>query len=375
MSESWRIGILFSRSGVTGATESEHFRGAALAVEEINRAGGVLGLPVEPVAYDPGATPAGYRAAADRLLGTDGVNVIFGCSTSSCRKAVLPAVERRNGLLWYPSLYEGFEYSPNVIYTGAVPNQLVYQLAAWMAREHGPRVACIGSDYIYPREMNRVMRDVAERLGGGIALERYVSMEADAATVGEAVAALGRIEADWIFSTVVGEPALDFHRALADAGPRRPPVASLTLDENMMRRVGPGACEGLVNAATYLATIATEANERFVAAYRARFGAEAVTGWYSASSYAQVHLFARALEAAGSLDTQRLVEASLGLACDTPEGRILIEPENQHAWLTPRIGIARGDGLFEIVWEARAPIRPDPYLTESPAPGSAWIAD
>ena len=100
-----------------------------------------------------------------------------------------------------------------------------------------------------------------------------------------------------------------------------------------------------------------------------------MTGWYSASSYAQVHLFARALEAAGSLDTQRLVEASLGLACDTPEGRILIEPENQHAWLTPRIGIARGDGLFEIVWEARAPIRPDPYLTESPAPGSAWIAD
>ena len=191
MSESWRIGILFSRTGVTGATESEHFRGAALAVEEINRAGGVLGLPVEPVAYDPGATPAGYRAAADRLLGTDGVNVIFGCSTSSCRKAVLPAVERRNGLLWYPSLYEGFEYSPNVIYTGAVPNQLVYQLAAWMAREHGPRVACIGSDYIYPREMNRVMRDVAERLGGGIALERYVPMEADAATVGEAVAALG----------------------------------------------------------------------------------------------------------------------------------------------------------------------------------------
>src|SRR5262249_53580725 len=111
----WRVGVLFSRSGLMAITESEHFFGTALAIEEINKAGGILGREIEVVAYDPGSAPEAYRAMADRLLTDDGVSVIFGCSTSAERKAVLPAIERRNGLLWYPSLYEGFEYSPNVI--------------------------------------------------------------------------------------------------------------------------------------------------------------------------------------------------------------------------------------------------------------------
>jgi branched-chain amino acid transport system substrate-binding protein len=105
----WRVGVLFSRSGLMAITESEHFFGTALAIEEINNAGGILGREVEVVAYDPGSNPETYRKLADRLPTEDGASVIFGCSTSAERKAVLPAIERRNGLLWYPSLYEGFE--------------------------------------------------------------------------------------------------------------------------------------------------------------------------------------------------------------------------------------------------------------------------
>ena len=119
----WRVGVLFSRTGLMSVSESEHFFGTALAIQEVNRAGGILGREIEVVAYDPGSNPETYRRMADRLLTEDGASVIFGCSTSAERKAVLPAIERRNGLLWYPSLYEGFEYSPNVIYTGAAPNQ------------------------------------------------------------------------------------------------------------------------------------------------------------------------------------------------------------------------------------------------------------
>ena len=116
----WRVGVLFSRSGATAVSETEHFFGTALAIEELNNAGGVLGRPIEPVVYDPTSDPLTYRRYAERLLGDDGVNVIFGCSTSSCRKAVLPVVERRNGLLWYPSLYEGFEYSPPDVHSRKV---------------------------------------------------------------------------------------------------------------------------------------------------------------------------------------------------------------------------------------------------------------
>lgn len=123
--DAWRVGVLFSRSGLMAVTESEHFFGTALAIQEVNEDGGILGREVDVIAYDPASVPETFRRMADRLLTEDGVSVIFGCSTSAERKSVLPAIERRNGLLWYPSLYEGFEYSPNVIYTGACPIKIV----------------------------------------------------------------------------------------------------------------------------------------------------------------------------------------------------------------------------------------------------------
>lgn len=135
--DGWRIGVLYSRTGVTAATESEHFFGTALAIEEVNAAGGVGGRLLDPVVYDPKSDPDEYRRLATRMLQEDDVTVIFGCSTSSSRKAVLPVIERTNALLWYCSIYEGFEYSPNVIYTGAVPNQNSMQLAAYLLRNHG----------------------------------------------------------------------------------------------------------------------------------------------------------------------------------------------------------------------------------------------
>jgi branched-chain amino acid transport system substrate-binding protein len=152
----WRIGVLYSRTGVTAATESEHFFGTALAIEEVNAAGGVDGRLLDPVVYDPKSDPDEYRRLATRMLQEDDVTVIFGCSTSSSRKAVLPVIERNNALLWYCSIYEGFEYSPNVIYTGAVPNQNSMQLAAYLLRNHGRRFFLVGTDYVYPRESNRM---------------------------------------------------------------------------------------------------------------------------------------------------------------------------------------------------------------------------
>lgn len=203
--EVWRVGVLFSRSGLMAITESEHFFGTALAIEEINRAGGVLDREIEVVAYDPGSAPETYRKMADRLLTEDGASVIFGCSTSAERKAVLPAIERRNGLLWYPSLYEGFEYSPNVIYTGACPNQNSFPLAEYIVRAYGPRVYLIGSDYIYPRESNRIMRDLVESYAGQVAGEHYVPMEATDAELVRAIETIRASSPDVVFSTVVGQ--------------------------------------------------------------------------------------------------------------------------------------------------------------------------
>jgi branched-chain amino acid transport system substrate-binding protein len=192
---------------------------------------------------------------ADRLLTEDGASVIFGCSTSAERKAVLPAIERRNGLLWYPSLYEGFEYSPNVIYTGATPNQNSFPLAEYIVRKFGPRVYLIGSDYIYPRESNRIMRDLVESYAGHVAGEQYVAMEAGDAELMRALDLIRMRSPDVVFSTIVGRTAQRFYRLFRKSGfdSARLPIASLTMAEGEIREIGPEFCVGHLTAAGYLA--------------------------------------------------------------------------------------------------------------------------
>lgn len=363
----WRIGVLFSCTGITSVTETEHLCGTMLAIDEINAAGGVLGRPIEPIIYDPGADNQAYRALARRLLAEDEVSVIFGCSMSASRKAVLPIVERHNGLLLYPSMYEGFEYSENVLYAGATLNQNIFALADFILQRYGKRVFLIGADYIYPRESNRVMRDLVETKGGEIVGEYYLPVDAGKDLLSPVLEQIVQLNPEAVFSTVVGRSAQEFYRMYDHAGINRQkmPIASLTMAESEIRVIGPERCSGHILGATYFQTVAGEANQRFVSAYRNRFGEGATTSVWSHPAYAQMHLFARALRRAGSLETHRLSDAILWESYDAPEGKLSFDSETRHLWLTPRIGVARDDGLFDIEWEGRGPVRPDPYLAAS----------
>ena len=360
----WRVGILYSRSGATSVTESEHFFGTVLAIEEINALGGILDRPLAPTAYDPKGDSGEYRRLASRLLMDDEINVIFGCSRSSSRKAVLPVIERNNALLWYCSFYEGFEYSPNVIYTGAVPNQNSVQLAAYLLQNKGTRFFLVGADYIYPRESNRVMRDVVEQHGGEILDEIYLPIDATKTELEEVLHDIRAVQPDVVFSTLVGESARLFYTMYREHGldPKRVPIASLSMAEEEIRLIGPEFCEGHITAATYFSSLKNESNERFLGLWRQRFGDRPTSTW-SEMAYTQVHLFARALERAGSLDRRKLVEAVRTVKFESPEGLITVDAENNHCALTPRIGVCRADGQFEVVWEGSEPVKPDPYLS------------
>jgi ABC-type branched-subunit amino acid transport system substrate-binding protein len=373
--EPWRIGVLFSRSGLTSITETEHFLGTALAIQEINQAGGVLGRPLEVLAYDPGSDAETYRRMAEQMLTEDGVSVIFGCSSSAQRKAVLPAIERRNGLLWYPSLYEGFEYSPNIIYTGATPNQNSFPLAEFLIRNVGRRLFLVGSDYVYPRESNRIMRDLVECYCGQVVGELYLPLDASDAQLREVLGRIRDAAPDVVFSTVVGRSAQRFYRLYRETGfdPAHQPIASLTMAEGEVAEIGAELCAGHITAASYFGSLDGEANRRFADAFRRAYGPARPLSMWSAVAYAQVHLFALALARAATLDTQRLVEAALGLSFEAPEGMVRIDPDNNHTWLTPRIGRVRAGGGFDILWQAKATVKPDPYLAFSPL-GARWIS-
>ncbi|HQT89779.1 MAG TPA: transporter substrate-binding domain-containing protein [Acidiphilium sp.] len=362
--DKWRVGILFSRSGVMRIPQTEHFFGTALAIEEINASGGILGRPVEPVAYDPGSDPAAYRVLAERLLIDDGVRIIFGCSTSAERKAVIPSIERWNGLLWYPSLYEGFEYSPNVIYTGAVPNQNSIQLAQFLTDNYGTRIFLIGSDYIYPRESNRVMKELIDAAQGDIVGENYFPLMLADGRFDQTMEHLRRTRPDAIFSTLVGEAAIAFYRQYAETElfASGIPIASLTMAEGEIAEIGGERAAGHITAAPYFSTVETPANRLFRQRFRARFGPDCPISMYVESAYCQVHLFAQALATCGSTNPQILGREALGVEFHAPHGLVTIDPDNNHVYVTPRIGIVTTEGTFRIANEEAEPIKPDPYL-------------
>ncbi|MGQ9364906.1 transporter substrate-binding domain-containing protein [Azospirillum sp. ST 5-10] len=362
--EPWTVGVLFSQTGVTGFVERTQLQGTLLAVEEINAAGGLLGRPIQPVIYDPGSEPEGFRRYATKLLAEDGVTVIFGCCTSRCRKPVLPLVERRNGVLFYPAIYEGFEYSPNVIYTGAAPNQSSVQLARFLTERYGKHFCFVGSDYVYPRESNRVMRELVEDHGGEVLDEIYIDIHAGREDFDPIARRIVARRPDVVFSTVVGESTAHLYEACAAAGldAIRTPIASLTTSEAEVALMDRAAATGSITAAPYFQSVATPENQRFVAAFKRRFGPAATTNMSAEAAYFQVHLFARALAMTGSMDPDHLIPAVLGLQLNAPQGRVSVDPDNNHTFLWPRIGRVNGDGLFDIVEDAQQAVRPDPYL-------------
>ena len=224
--------------------EETQLRATLLALDEINRSGGVNGHEIVPVIYDPQSDAQTYARCARRLMIEDGVTMIFGCYTSSSRKAVLPVVERLNGLLWYPTLYEGFEFSSNIIYTGAAPNQNSVVLCSYLAQTYGTRFFFVGSDYVYPRESNRVMRELLRARGCTVAGETYLDLRSKQNDFRPVMRRIKDSGADVIFSTVVGNSTLYLYRAFAEAGldARVTPIAESDHDEVRGARDGLRCC-------------------------------------------------------------------------------------------------------------------------------------
>jgi branched-chain amino acid transport system substrate-binding protein len=360
-----KVGVLYSETGVTSSIESSQRVGTLFAIDEVNAAGGIDGREVVPVLYDAASEPARYALLAERLITSDDVKVIFGCYMSSTRKAVIPVVERRNRLLFYATLYEGFECSDHLIYTGAAPNQNSVQLAEFMTSTFGPRVYMVGSNYIYPYESNRIMADLVSQCpGGSKAGERYVPLDATERDFDSVLADIRNVKPDFIFSTVVGNSTQAFYRAYAEAGfdPAEMPIGSLTTSEVEVKQMGAGVAAGHFTSAPYFQSIETETNAACLTKFRQRFGdiVEPNACWEAA--YFQFHMFAQAMRASGSDDIDALMPYLLGSTFAAPQGAVRIEASNHHAYLYPRIGRVAQDGNFVVVRETREPVYPDPYL-------------
>ena len=363
-SQPWKVGVLFSSTGCMAVIEQTQLQGTLLAIEEVNSVGGVNGRAIVPVMCDPASDSASFARYAKWLMTEQNIKTIFGCYTSSSRKAVIPVVEKLNGLLWYPTLYEGFEFSPNVIYTGAAPNQNSVTLCQFLMQNYGKKFFFVGSDYVYPRESNRIMRELIESRGGKVVGEVYLPLRAGHRDFAPIMREIQQQDSDVIFSTVVGDSTVHLYRAYADAciNPAVTPIASLTTTEAEVCAMGFDVAEGHLTAAPYFQCVGGEGNFSFVAKYKRRFGENQTTNMCAEAAYFQVHMFAKALKQTNSIETDVLRPMVLGSEFEAPQGRIYINPTSNHTDLWARIGRVNRQGQFEILQQSQYLVQADPYL-------------
>lgn len=358
------MGVLFSTTGFMALIEETQLRGTLTAIDEINDAGGINGRPIEPLIYDPASEAAAFGRLAKKMMVEDGLTSIFGCYTSSSRKAVLPVIERLNGLLWYPTLYEGFEFSPNVVYTGAAPNQNSVELCSFLMENYGTRFYFVGSDYVYPRESNRIMRELVRHNNGSVVGETYIDLMAKREDFLPVMREIHQLQPDVIFSTVVGDGTVYLYQSYAEYGfdPKVMPIASLTTTEAEISAMGHDVGEGHVTAAPYFHGLKSAQNDAFEQRYRKRYGSDQMTNMCLESAYFQFHIFAKALEQTNSLETEVLRPVVLGTEFDAPQGKVSINPTYSHTDLWTRIGRANRSGSFDLLWESPSSVKADPYL-------------
>jgi urea transport system substrate-binding protein len=357
-----KVGILHSLSGTMSISEEAVHDAELLAIQEINEDGGVLGRQIEPIVEDGASDWPTFAEKAEKLLTVDEVAVVFGGWTSASRKAMLPVFEGTGGLLFYPVQYEGLEASPNIFYTGATTNQQIVPALDYLKEQGLTRVYLVGSDYVFPRTANRIIKAYAEANGMEILGEDYLPLgETDTATI---VGKVADAQPDVVFNTLNGDTNVAFFTELAAQGITAGdiPTISVSVAEEEVASIGVERTEGHLVAWNYYQTTDTPENQEFVEAFKAEYGDDRVTADPIEAAYNGVYIWAAAVEEAGSFEVEAVREAAQGLELDTPEGHLTVHDWNQHVYKTARIGQINGEGLIDEIWASDEPIEPDPCL-------------
>ena len=358
-----KVGILHSLSGTMAISETSVRDAEMMAIDEINARGGVLGKKIVPIQEDGASDWPTFAEKARKLIQSDRVATVFGCWTSASRKAVLPVFEQLNGLLWYPVQYEGLEASPNIFYTGAAPNQQIVPSIEYLLRDGKKKFFLLGSDYVFPRTANEIIKAQLAAQGGTVAGEEYTPLgHTDYSTM---IAKLSAAKPDVVYNTLNGDSNVAFFKQLKDAGFTSDSMLTLSVSvaEEEIRGIGPENMVGHLTAWNYFETTDTPENKTFVTAYKAKYGANRVTDDPIEAGYIGVYLWAAAVEKAGSTDIAAVKAAAKGITFAAPEGPVTVNGENQHISKIVRIGRALPSGQFEEVFSTGKPVEPDPFLT------------
>jgi urea transport system substrate-binding protein len=358
------VGQLHSATGTMAISETGAIQAEQLAIDQINAMGGILGRKIKVIKEDGASDWPTFAEKSKKLLVSDRCAAVFGCWTSASRKAVLPVFEKENGLLYYPTFYEGLEQSKNVFYTGQEATQQILYGLDWAQKEKKAKsFFLIGSDYIWPRTSMKIARKHIENFQKGkVVGEEYYPL--GSTNFGSLMNKIKVQKPDCIFTAVVGGSNVAFYKALKAAGITGDKQLLLTLavTEDEMTGVGGENFAGFYSSMKYFQTLDNANNKAFVAAFKAKYGKDAVIGDVTQAGYLGPWLWKAACEKANSFDVDKVVAASeTGIELKTaPEGYVKLD-KNHHLWSKSRIAMGMPDATFKVVSESPELIKPDPF--------------
>ena len=356
-----KVGVLHSLSGTMSISEITVKNATLLAIDEINAAGGVLGKKLAPVVEDGASEPATFAQKAQKLVQESGVVTVFGGWTSASRKAMLPVFERLGSLLWYPVQFEGNECSPNIMYSGAQPNQQALPALEWAIKKGFKKVYLLGSDYVFPRTANLILKKhIAATSGMSLVGEEYVPL--GGTSFGGVVNKIKSGNPDVIINTLNGDSNVAFFKQFSAAGmtAAKLPVISFSIAEQETATIGPKLVAGHYAVWNYFQSLDVPGNKKFIAAYKAKYGADAVMSDPMVHGYLDVYAWKAAVEKAKSFDPKVVRKAAPGIELDTPLGKTKFD-DNGSLYQKVLVGQAQPDAQFAIVWSTEAAIKPEPY--------------
>ncbi len=370
-----KVGILHSLSGTMTASERPLQELLVMLIEQQNARGGLLGRPIEPVIVNPQSDPKAYPDLTRKLIADDKVAAIFGCWSSASRKEVLPIVERDNALLFYPSQYEGEESSRNIFYTGATPPQQAIPAVNFLRGQGIRRFFLVGTDYIYPRITNAVLKGYLASHGIAEFPERYTALgQSDWRAVVEEIRRFARGGRTAIVATISGDANVHFFRELADQdiAAAEIPVMSLSINEAELTALKGVKVAGHFVAWNYLHAFDTPENRAFIAEWRRFTGkADAVTNDPMEATWIGFKLWAAAVEAAGTTEVDKVRDALAGRRITAPSGfSVLMDGKTHHLYKPVMIGRIGDDGRILPVSVSEGLVPPEPWSPWLKRPGA-----
>ncbi|MBB4012860.1 urea ABC transporter substrate-binding protein [Niveibacterium umoris] len=358
------VGQLHSATGTMAISETGSIQAEQLAIDQINAMGGVLGRKIKVIKEDGASDWPTFAEKSKKLLINDRVAAVFGCWTSASRKAVLPIFEKENGMLYYPTFYEGLEQSKNVIYTGQEATQQILWGLDWVSKEKKAKTYfLVGSDYIWPRTSMKIAR---KHIEGHLAGSKVVGEEYYPLGHTQFNSLINKIKAakpDVIFIAVVGGSNVSFYKQLKAAGvtAAKQTLLTISVTEDEVLGIGGENMAGFYASMKYFQSLDNANNKAFVQAFKAKYGAKAVIGDVTQAAYLGPWLWKATVEKAGSFDVDKVAAASKDIEFKgAPEGYVKIHA-NHHLWSKTRIGQAQADGQFKVVAESPDLIEPNPF--------------